>query len=126
MDKPKGKRVHELEFAEEIVEGQVTFDLRADNIYVHIAEKDEKVGGITIPHSAAQRTRFGKVMAVGPQVNIGEDGEPVPDHDRVEVGDIVAIQFHVGSWLNAPAFGFRDQSHVICKANAIMFTLRDK
>ena len=126
MDKPKGKCIHELEFADEAVEGQVAFDLRGDNIYVHIAEKDDQVGMIAMPGSAKQRTRFGKVKAIGPQVNLGEDGKPVPDHDRVEVGDIVAIQFHVGSWLNAPAFGFRDQSHVICKANAIMFTLRDK
>ena len=116
MDKPKGKSIHELEFAEEQVKGQVKFDLKGDNIYVHIAEKDDKVGGITLPGSAAQRTRFGKVLATGPEVT----------KEEAQVGDVVAIQFHVGSWLNAPAFGFRDQSHVICKSSAIMFTLRDK
>ncbi len=116
MDKPKGKRTSELVFADEIVEGQVDFNLKGDNIYVHLAEKDDRVGGLIIPGSTAQRTRFGMVRQVGPDVS----------PEEAKVGDVVAIQFHVGSWLNAPAFGFRDQSHVICKAGNIMFDMKDK
>lgn len=113
---PKGKKVSELVFQQELVEQQVSLDLSRDNIHVHLAEKDDRVGNITMPDSAAQRTRFGAVIGVGPDV----------DTERVEIGDIVAIQFHVGAHLNAPAFGFRDKSHVICTANNIMFRLRDK
>jgi hypothetical protein len=116
MDKPKGKTVAELVFADEHVEGQVDFKLKNDNIYVHLAEKDDQVGMIQMPGNSQQRTRFGVVKQVGPDVT-PEEARP---------GDVVAIQFHVGSWLNAPAFGFRDQSHVVCKANQIMFTLHDK
>ena len=116
MDKPKGKKISELSFADEHVDGQVEFDLMGENIYVHMAEKDDQVGMIKMPGNVAQRTRFGIIKGVGPDV----------DKKIVDVGDVVAIQFHVGSWLNAPAFGFRDQSHIICTANNVMFKLRDK
>jgi len=116
MNLPKGKKISELYFQPELVESRVNLELCRENIHVHLAEKDDKVGNITMPDSSVQRTRFGRVTAVGPDV----------DQDYVKPGDIVAIQFHVGSHLNAPAFGFRDKSHVICTANNIMFFLRDK
>lgn len=116
MNLPQGKKIGELYWQPELVESQVDVELCRDNIHVHLAEKDDKVGNITMPETAAQRTRFGIVTATGPEV----------EEKDVKVGDIVAIQFHVGSQLNAPAFGFRDKSHVICTKNNIMFFLRDK
>jgi co-chaperonin GroES (HSP10) len=123
---PKGKKISDLVFSEEHVDPQVKLNIRGDNIYVQLAEKDDKVGGVLVPGSAAQRTRFGIIEAMGPKVNLNDAGESIPEEERLSVGDVVAIQFHVGSWLNAPAFGFRDQSHVICKSHAVMFTMEDK
>jgi len=116
MDLPKGKKISELYFKPELVDTVVDLDLCRENIHVHLAEKDDKVGNITMPETAAQRTRFGVIRGVGPEV----------DKEKAEIGDVVAIQFHVGAHLNAPAFGFRDKSHVICTAHNIMFRLRDK
>ena len=116
MEKIKGKKTSELTFADEHVESQVEMELMGENIYIHLAEKDDSVGGIMVPGSAAQRTRFGVIKGLGPDA----------DKDKFAVGDVVAIQFHVGSWLNAPAFGFRDQSHIICTQHNIMFKLHDK
>ena len=113
---PKGKKISELFFVDEHVSRQVDLNLSRDNIHVHLAEKDDKVGNVNVPGNAAQRTRFGVIEGCGPDV----------DPKCAQVGDVVAIQFHVGAHLNAPAFGFRDQCHVICTSHNIMFGLRDK
>lgn len=126
MEKRKGKKTSELVFKGEYVEPMVKMNLREANIYVQLAEKDDWVGSIAVSEDVAQRTRFGAIRAIGPYVNYDEKGNELPENEQLHVGDIVAVQFHVGSWLNAPAFGFRDNCHLICTSHNVMFTLSDK
>lgn len=95
-----------------------------DKLYVLLDKKidsykrfDEKLGKETTIHiseDAAQQTRIGTVMAIGPLVK------------NTKVGDRVAMAAWAGSYINIPAMDYRDERHKICTEREIQFQVGEE
>ena len=115
MSDVKGCTIKDIKFPEERVSLELKVIPRDKNIYVQLADRDSLFGRLILPTNQAQLTRFGRVMAIGPNVK------------KWKVGDIVAVAYVTGTELYAPAFGFYNpDSHKILPEDGVLFKVEDK
>ena len=114
MPRLKGHNTKNLVFPEEDASLEIDLDMRGNLMYIELSGTSEYFGQVCLPADTQQLTRFARVKAVGPDVK------------KYEVGDIVGVPYMTGSWLYAPAFGWRDERHKICTEDGVWFKVTDK
>jgi len=114
MGQIKGNTTKDLVFPQEDATLEIDLDMRGNLMYIELSGTDEYFGSVMLPKDAKQLTRFARVRATGPDVK------------KYKVGDIVGVPYMTGSWLYAPAFGWRDERHKICTEDGVWFKVIDK
>jgi len=69
------------------------------------------IPAVVLSENAKQKFRVGKVIAVG---------EKVKEHGVYHVGDTVGINVYAGVYLEAPAYGLRDERHKVVMEEEIL------
>jgi len=83
-------------------------------VYLKLDSKDDRVMGIDMPGNVTQQTRRGTIIAIGEKVT------------EWKVGDRVIKPYYAGGFVHMNAYGYRDETHVICGEDEIQARIENE